>query len=117
MSVASTSPATLFGGTWTAIEGRFLLAADTNHAAESTGGVESTTLTVNNLPDHTHGFDYDRLGAADSSSESYGFEYKKVRRMVPQTISTEGVSSNTQIGQSFTNMPPYIAVYVWKRVA
>ena len=126
MSVASTSPATLFGGTWTAIGGRFLLAADTNHAAGSTGGAESTTLTVNNLPDHKHGFDYDRLGVADSSSESYGFEYKKVRRMTPQTISTEGVIRDTPIGQgvihgtpnqSFTNMPPYLAVYVWKRVA
>ena len=54
MSVNSTSPATLFGGTWTQIKDTFLLAAGTNHAAASTGGAETVTLQTANLPSHNH---------------------------------------------------------------
>lgn len=54
MSVNSTSPATLFGGTWTQIKDTFLLAAGTNHAAASTGGAETVTLSTSNLPSHNH---------------------------------------------------------------
>ena len=54
MSVNSTSPATLFGGTWAQIKDTFLLAAGTSHAAGSTGGAETVTLTTNNLPSHKH---------------------------------------------------------------
>ena len=38
MSTNSTSPATLFGGTWQRIEGRFLLGAGGGYSAGSTGG-------------------------------------------------------------------------------
>lgn len=38
ISYDSTSPATLFGGTWTAINGRFLLAQNSTYTAGSTGG-------------------------------------------------------------------------------
>ena len=38
MSVNSTNPQTLFGGTWQRIQGRFLFAADSKHAAGRTGG-------------------------------------------------------------------------------
>lgn len=43
MSVNSTDPGTLFGGTWTRIQGRFLLAAGDGYAAGSTG-VGSKTI-------------------------------------------------------------------------
>lgn len=54
MSVNSVSPATLFGGTWQAISGRFLLAAGGNYSLGSTGGAATKTLTVENMPSHTH---------------------------------------------------------------
>lgn len=59
MSVNSTNPGTLFAGTtWVQIEDTFLLAAGTNHAAGSTGGAETVTLTAaqSGLPAHTHSF-------------------------------------------------------------
>ena len=73
MSVNSTSPATLFGGTWTQIKGRYLVAAGadqdagTNFVAGTPGGqktisytpagnVGNTTLTANQMPSHTHTF-------------------------------------------------------------
>ena len=64
-SISSTSPATLFGGTWEQIQGRFLLSASSSYAAGGTGGastvnlshVHSTgnhTLTVSQMPSHNH---------------------------------------------------------------
>lgn len=37
-SINSTNPATLFGGTWEQIQGRFLLSASSSYAAGDTGG-------------------------------------------------------------------------------
>ena len=50
MSVNSTSPATLFGGTWTQIQDTFLLAAGSTYAAGATGGEATHTLTENEMP-------------------------------------------------------------------
>jgi microcystin-dependent protein len=60
MSVSPTSPATLFGGTWERITGRFLLAATdggssgASQAAGRTGGEAAHTLTTSEMPSHTH---------------------------------------------------------------
>ena len=54
ISVNSTSPATLFGGTWERIQGRFLLGASGSYSAGSTGGEASHTLTAAEMPSHTH---------------------------------------------------------------
>ena len=65
ISASSTSPSTLFGGTWTQIKEKFLLSAGETHTAGSTGGaftktisVSGTTnehvLTVEELPSHSH---------------------------------------------------------------
>lgn len=56
MSVSQTSPATLFGGTWAKIEGKFLLGASSEYTNASSGGNASVTLTTLNLPSHTHTF-------------------------------------------------------------
>lgn len=54
-SYGSTSPATLFGfGSWTKIEGRFLLGANSTYGLGSTGGSATVTLTVNQIPSHNH---------------------------------------------------------------
>jgi microcystin-dependent protein len=54
ISAAATNPRTLFGGTWTRIQGKFLLGASSSHAAGSTGGAETVTLTAAQIPGHTH---------------------------------------------------------------
>lgn len=65
MSTNSISPATLFGfGTWTRIEGKFLLGAtdeatgsEASYVAGTTGGQASVTLTAaqSGVPAHNHG--------------------------------------------------------------
>lgn len=50
-----TNPGTLFGGTWKQIKDCFVLAAGDTYTNGATGGNANTTLTVDNLPSHTHG--------------------------------------------------------------
>lgn len=65
MSVASASPATLFGGTWEQLKDRFLLGAGDTYTAGDTGGSASHTLTTDEMPSHNHTF----TGAAVTSSD------------------------------------------------
>lgn len=56
-SSKSTNPSTLFGGTWTQIKDKFVLACgDTYKTTGATGGNASIKLTVANLPSHNHTF-------------------------------------------------------------
>ena len=56
-SSKNTNPSTLFGGTWTQIKDKFVLACgDTYPTTGATGGNASIKLTVANLPSHNHTF-------------------------------------------------------------
>lgn len=123
MSVNSTSPATLFGGTWARITGRFLLAATDNgssgasQAAGNTGGAATVTLTAeqSGLPKHTHTATTKYAQTAGTGTARYHIASSG------STTSTNFVtiSNNTAQGASeaHENMPPYLSVYVWKRTA
>ena len=52
ISTISTSPASLFGGTWEQLKDRFLLGAGDTYAAGATGGEAAHALTVNEMPPH-----------------------------------------------------------------
>lgn len=50
----ATNPSTLFGGTWTRVKDKFILAAGDSYAQGATGGAATVTLTTNQIPSHTH---------------------------------------------------------------
>ena len=54
MSVNFIDPSTIFGGIWERIQDRFLFAAGDTYNAGSVGGSSTTTLTIENLPSHSH---------------------------------------------------------------
>ena len=54
MSINSTSPAILFGGSWVAIENRMIIGASSTYAVGNTGGSATTTISSANLPTHVH---------------------------------------------------------------
>lgn len=114
MSVNNTSPATLFGGTWEAIQGKFLLGAYGNtYKAGSTGGEATHTLTTREMPNHNHAVFYPNDGAADHSAPG---NYPDG----PSDSTYFAVGSYTSSeggGEAHNNMPPYLAVYIWKRTA
>lgn len=55
LSLGSENPSTLWlGTTWQKQEGRFLLGSSGSYALGSAGGASTVTLSVANLPSHTH---------------------------------------------------------------
>lgn len=126
MSVNSTSPATLFGGTWTQLQNRFLLGAGSSYTNGATGGAATVTLTTDQLPKHNHeGIYYSSLAAKNLVTLNSG----SVSFHVPWGSSdyagdygagngsTELMTGNTGGGAAHNNMPPYLVVYMWKRTA
>lgn len=116
ISTASTNPKNILGfGTWERIQDRFLLAAGSSYAAGSTGGAATHTLTVDQIPAHAHSTLYSKSGATDAS---WGFTYSGGGGQLSNTsnLASSGVA-NTGGGAAHNNMPPYLAVYVWKRTA
>ena len=188
MSVNSTSPATLFGGTWTQLQNRFLVSAGSTYTAGSIGGSDAHSHRVNghahtishthSISSHTHTLEhthtyglrlgsyynaftsdvgsnqfslydgshwvYSSTGSTDTASvpvispvaAGTGTTSKNIYRP-SLTINTSAASASTTSGTSLTtgaasssntgaaspttnnanNLPPYLAVYMWKRTA
>ena len=112
ISVNATSPETLFGGTWEQLHDVFLLASSSSHALGSTGGEETHTLTRNEIPNHTHSFKY------TGQSVTTGVNSIRLYQSAPNQYNaySGGQSSNCG-GQAHNNMPPYLAVNIWRRTA
>lgn len=110
-STDSTSPADLFGGTWEQVKDRFLLAAGDAHAAGSTGGEEKHVLTAAEMANHTHGYDY------TGQSDATGTGAIKIVSPNGTANAYTGKATSNCGGQAHNNMPPYLAVYTWRRTA
>lgn len=111
MSTKSTNPSTYLGyGTWKAVlQDRFPLGAGSSYTLGATGGEKTHTLTVSEMPAHTHGV----KGGFGSGSMGNGFFRVDANNPAYQwepTLSAGG-------GQAHNNMPPYQAVYFWERTA
>lgn len=114
LSLSDTSPATLFGGTWERIQDRFLLAAGSTYSAGSTGGEATHTLTVDEMPSHSHMLlPHVAKNAAGNSGYSLQGNNNWWITPIPETGSTSAVGGS----QPHNNMPPYYTVYVWRRTA
>lgn len=184
LSAAATSPSVLFGGTWEAVEDRFLLACGT-HAALSTGGSaesdatvtvpgHSHSLSITATPDltvslpnatgsatcshkhsvsiaHTHSMTKGTVGRSASSGTTYyayggttstgsggstgaantttfttgdsdntSHSHTLGSGSVSGTVSVSGTADTAaecQVTLAVDTMPPYLAVYVWRRTA
>ena len=139
MSVNSTSPADLFGGTWEAMPaGRVLLAQGTSewgveYQAGSTGGEHEHQLSVGELPEHGHIATCSTNGEHVHTAPTYNgsggapngriSEVDRVDRSSTVTVDKAGSHSHTisvsDTGKnlSHNNMSPYLSVYIWKRIA
>lgn len=95
-------------GTWERIQGRFLWASNTAHPAGSTGGEEKHTLTVNEIPSHSHTIS--EGNGSPGSQWSLGTVQNSGRNTTMKTNNTGG-------GRAHNNMPPYLSVDMWRRTA
>ena len=101
LSYNSTNPGNLFGGTWAQIQGRFLLGVSSSYTLGSTGGNSNGSLAF-------------RIGGDYGLSSSPGEGAWHGRALVTNTYQ----SATPELeNRSFSIMPPYIAVYIWRRTA
>lgn len=111
MSVNSTNPENLFGGTWEQIQGKFLFGMNSNYPAGSTGGEITHKLTQGEMPKHNHIIYAPNAGGQDVGA-AIGF---------PEVGSTNTwwaaacMTGQTGDNEAHNNMPPYLSVYIWKR--
>ena len=109
-SSSSTSPASLFGGTWSAVTGKFLYM----NAGTSTGGSNTHSLSVTEMPAHSHGI---------AINEYYGTKGTNSPVWTSNNVSGIGGWSATRWtlangdGKPHNNMPAYQTVYAWRRTA
>ena len=114
----ATNPATLLGfGTWSSFgAGRVLIGLDSGdsdfNSAEETGGSKTHTLSVAELPSHSHTI------SGNISRSGFSFEHHQTNSRLPgQNFDTNPSVSNTGSGNAHNNVQPYIVVYMWKRTA
>ena len=71
ITASATNPATLLGGgTWTQIQGKYLLAASSTYTLGSSYGSMTKTISTSNLPSHTHGFTTGSAGNHNHSAST-----------------------------------------------
>ncbi|MBA2796553.1 DUF859 family phage minor structural protein [Streptococcus porcinus] len=118
-STKPNNPSTFMGGTWSRFgNGQFLVGVDEGdydfNVVNRTGGEKAHTLTISEMPSHTHG-----------GENGKQFHYYKA---TTGEYATDGVNSGTSFksgantgptggGQAHNNLPPYVTVYRWQRTA
>ena len=126
------------GGTWTRIENRFLYASEGGQGIGSTGGSAAVTLTAtqSGVPAHGHGMahthnhnhtaiGYTNTGGTGTARRNpIGYDNTSATgTLATSSDSTASSKSNTDnntaqdASEAHNNMPPYIIVNVWERIA
>jgi hypothetical protein len=115
ISVSSTNPSSLFGGTWVAFaSGRTLIGVDANQTefdtVEETGGSKTKTLNTTEIPSHSHVI-------PDVRSATTGAANTLIARTADasSTAGNDVATGSTGGGQAFSILNPYITVYFFKR--
>ena len=114
ITLSEENPNLKFGGTWEQIKDVFLLASGDIYSVGSTGGEATHALTIEEMPSHVHTYKRHMLNrdedGVNTGESGYGVTNKTIDIYNAETDAFGG-------GQAHNNMPPYLTVYVWKRVA
>ena len=120
-AITSGSPAAVFGGTWVSFgQGRVLVghddtsSPDSDFVASSTdgssvllGGAKTHTLSVAEMPSHTHTFTAFQTTSGTNNRTGGG----------ALSDSASATTAATGGGGAHNNLQPYVVVYMWKRTA
>lgn len=111
ISTTERSPANTIGGTWERYaQGRALFGVGSEKAfwAGTTGGEAEHTLTIDEMPKHSHKV---------FTPNGYATVYPDSGHAVIDPKNFGGNSSETGGGKPHNNLPPYVAVYIWRRIS
>ena len=109
----ATNPGTLLGfGTWTAFgTGRTMVGIDAGQTefdtAEETGGSKTHTLSISEMPSHTH------TSALRGNGEDEDVSFPSAGDSTNPSLTM--TTDSTGGGSAHNNLQPYIVVYMWKR--
>ena len=120
ISTNSTSPASLFGGTWERIQDKFLLSAGSSYSAGTSGGSADAVVVAH----EGHLYDWHSIPYGEGTADG--------KFLYVDTLGNAGYAGgrgwNNTINEVYPaghatgesgigkNMPPYLAVYMWKKV-
>lgn len=123
MSVNNISPQSFLGGTWELITDRFLIGAGNNYVVNSTGGNETIDVS------HNHGLTnaYAEIGFSGGKlfqNRIWKGKTKNQRGSLNHENVTSSDDTSTSLGGTTDNAgsttldirPPYLGVYMWKRI-
>ena len=101
------SPALTFGGTWEQIKDVFLLAAGNTYTGGSTGGSADAVVVS-----HSH-----LQTVSPSSGTTVGVATFQATTLYNQGAGSAAQTTTVGVDGTGKNLPPYLAVYMWKRIA
>lgn len=115
------NPNTLLGyGTWELIPGKTLVCVDTSDSdfniVKKTGGEKKHTLSINELPSHSHkyygykSFNAQFNGSSRTIASAYASDVSGPEEIGGSTVSSGG-------SQPHNNLQPYFTCYIWIRTA
>lgn len=130
MFKADIDPNELYGGTWVRIKGKFILGADDSiYPLGSEGGEAKHKLTVDEMPSHEGHLYGNESPFVPNGPDSYFLEFNAATsngilqkyndRPYIITAGNEAIIKGFSRGgdQPHNNMPPYVALYIWTKVA
>ena len=129
MSLNTTSPSALFGGTWERIKGSFIFAAGDTDTVGATGGSNEHSHTLSQgwakfCARTSGGSYYSEFNKASGNTDagiSWLPEYYTYNATTYNAfVNGWNVSGATELGgktDNASNMPPYLVAYIWKRTA
>lgn len=117
-----TSPAELYGGTWERIKGRFIMGADEDHPAGSTGGSWSHLMSEAEICPHDHNLAIDSTsGSPQVEFPAWLWTFDRTNSAITQLheskklLAMRTTMAGSHAPMDITNR--YFSMYIWRRVA
>lgn len=108
----ATNPGNIIGGKWELIKDRFIIGAGNSYSVNSQGGEASHTLSVDEMPHHSHSIShFPGYFAFGGEITEVGPREGRGYRTQLSDLSTGW----TGLSKPHNNIPPYIAAYIWHR--
>lgn len=118
LTVGNYNPSTYFGGKWEKISGGFLYGCvnSIDNNVTNTPGTETYnhTLTIDQIPSHTHNL-YGAMTGETKNISNVGNVW--IKFMNNKSWNLGDSNTNTGGGQGHSHDIPHIGVWVWKRIA